>query len=188
MEKAMRYSALTQRIAGEGSAAWDIHYRALALREQGRDVLLLTIGDPDFDTPGRWSRRPSTACWPVTPTIRMCAATWRCAVASPVATTSAPGRSSMPSTWWCCRGRSVRCSPWPSACWALGTRCWWPSPCTSPTKGCSVPVAPPWCRYQYGPNRAFAWTRRKWRRASARGPGPCSSTAPTTPPGQPVPG
>ena len=47
----MRYSALTQRIAGEGSAAWDIHYRALALREQGRDVLLLTIGDPDFDTP-----------------------------------------------------------------------------------------------------------------------------------------
>lgn len=51
MEKAMRYSALTQRIAGEGSAAWNIHYRALALREQGRDVLLLTIGDPDFDTP-----------------------------------------------------------------------------------------------------------------------------------------
>lgn len=47
----MRYSALTQRIAGEGSAAWNIHYRALALREQGRDVLLLTIGDPDFDTP-----------------------------------------------------------------------------------------------------------------------------------------
>lgn len=47
----MRYSALTHRIAGEGSAAWDIHYRALALREQGRDVLLLTIGDPDFDTP-----------------------------------------------------------------------------------------------------------------------------------------
>ncbi|KAF0866206.1 pyridoxal phosphate-dependent aminotransferase [Pseudomonas sp. LD120] len=47
----MRYSALTQRIAGEGSAAWDIHYRALALREQGVDVLLLTVGDPDFDTP-----------------------------------------------------------------------------------------------------------------------------------------
>ncbi|KTC32798.1 MAG: pyridoxal phosphate-dependent aminotransferase [Pseudomonas sp.] len=48
----MRYSALTQRIAGEGSAAWNIHYRALALRDQGRDVLLLTVGDPDFDTPG----------------------------------------------------------------------------------------------------------------------------------------
>ncbi|WDH32768.1 pyridoxal phosphate-dependent aminotransferase [Pseudomonas chlororaphis] len=47
----MRYSALTQRIAGEGAAAWQIHYRALELREEGVDVLLLTIGDPDFDTP-----------------------------------------------------------------------------------------------------------------------------------------
>ncbi|MGE7955496.1 pyridoxal phosphate-dependent aminotransferase [Pseudomonas sp. NPDC089530] len=47
----MRYSALTQRIDGEGAAAWQIHYRALELREQGVDVLLLTIGDPDFDTP-----------------------------------------------------------------------------------------------------------------------------------------
>ncbi|AKA24171.1 pyridoxal phosphate-dependent aminotransferase [Pseudomonas chlororaphis] len=47
----MRYSALTQRIDGEGAAAWQIHYRALELREQGADVLLLTIGDPDFDTP-----------------------------------------------------------------------------------------------------------------------------------------
>ncbi|WP_077048165.1 pyridoxal phosphate-dependent aminotransferase [Pseudomonas sp. KK4] len=47
----MRYSALTQRIAGDGAAAWQIHDRALQLREQGIDVLLLSIGDPDFDTP-----------------------------------------------------------------------------------------------------------------------------------------
>ncbi|MFU2326181.1 pyridoxal phosphate-dependent aminotransferase [Pseudomonas sp. NFX98] len=47
----MRYSALTQRIAGDGAAAWEIHDRALELREQGVDVLLLSIGDPDFDTP-----------------------------------------------------------------------------------------------------------------------------------------
>ncbi|WP_433735359.1 pyridoxal phosphate-dependent aminotransferase [Pseudomonas putida] len=47
----MRYSALTQRIAGDGAAAWQIHDRALQLREQGVDVLLLSIGDPDFDTP-----------------------------------------------------------------------------------------------------------------------------------------
>ncbi|MGE8149931.1 pyridoxal phosphate-dependent aminotransferase [Pseudomonas vancouverensis] len=47
----MRYSTLTQRIAGEGAAAWQIHDRALAMREQGADVLLLSIGDPDFDTP-----------------------------------------------------------------------------------------------------------------------------------------
>ncbi|MCX2899613.1 pyridoxal phosphate-dependent aminotransferase [Pseudomonas mandelii] len=47
----MRYSALTHRIAGDGAAAWQIHDRALELREQGVDVLLLSIGDPDFDTP-----------------------------------------------------------------------------------------------------------------------------------------
>ncbi|WP_223467012.1 MULTISPECIES: pyridoxal phosphate-dependent aminotransferase [unclassified Pseudomonas] len=47
----MRFSDLTQRISGDGAAAWDIHYRALALREQGEDILLLSVGDPDFDTP-----------------------------------------------------------------------------------------------------------------------------------------
>lgn len=47
----MRFSALTQRITGDGAAAWDIHDRALAMREQGMDVLLLSVGDPDFDTP-----------------------------------------------------------------------------------------------------------------------------------------
>jgi len=47
----MRFSSLTQRIAGEGAAAWEIHDRALALQAQGRDILLLSVGDPDFDTP-----------------------------------------------------------------------------------------------------------------------------------------
>lgn len=47
----MRYSTLTQRIAGDGAAAWNIHYHALELQEQGREIFLLSIGDPDFDTP-----------------------------------------------------------------------------------------------------------------------------------------
>ncbi|MEN2393914.1 pyridoxal phosphate-dependent aminotransferase [Pseudomonas halotolerans] len=47
----MRFSDLTRRITGDGAAAWQIHDRALAMREQGRDVLLLSVGDPDFDTP-----------------------------------------------------------------------------------------------------------------------------------------
>jgi arginine:pyruvate transaminase len=47
----MRFSDLTQRIAGDGAAAWDIHYRALELKAQGEDILLLSVGDPDFDTP-----------------------------------------------------------------------------------------------------------------------------------------
>ncbi|MFJ4348476.1 pyridoxal phosphate-dependent aminotransferase [Pseudomonas sp. NPDC089401] len=47
----MRYSTLTQRIAGQAAAAWDIHYQAQALRREGREIILLTVGDPDFDTP-----------------------------------------------------------------------------------------------------------------------------------------
>ena len=47
----MQYSTLTQRIAGDGAAVWNIHYRALELQQQGRDILLLSVGDPDFDTP-----------------------------------------------------------------------------------------------------------------------------------------
>ncbi|MDZ3991557.1 Arginine--pyruvate transaminase AruH [Pseudomonas sp. Teo4] len=47
----MRYSTLTQRIAGDAAAAWDIHYQAQALRREGREIFLLSVGDPDFDTP-----------------------------------------------------------------------------------------------------------------------------------------
>ncbi|GAB2720986.1 pyridoxal phosphate-dependent aminotransferase [Halomonas garicola] len=47
----MRYSRLTERIAGEGAAAWDIHNRALARQADGEDITVLSVGDPDFDTP-----------------------------------------------------------------------------------------------------------------------------------------
>jgi len=47
----MRFSTLTQRIAGDAAAAWDIHYQAQALRREGREIFLLSVGDPDFDTP-----------------------------------------------------------------------------------------------------------------------------------------
>jgi aspartate/methionine/tyrosine aminotransferase len=47
----MKYSAFCERISGEGVAAWDIHHRAVQDRRAGRDVIILSIGDPDFDTP-----------------------------------------------------------------------------------------------------------------------------------------
>lgn len=47
----MHYSRLTERIAGEGAAAWDIHYRALARQAAGDDITVLSVGDPDFATP-----------------------------------------------------------------------------------------------------------------------------------------
>ena len=49
----MRYAAIVDRLANEGTRAWEIHARALAYREQGRDVIVLSIGDPDFETPRR---------------------------------------------------------------------------------------------------------------------------------------
>lgn len=47
----MRYSTLTHRIASDAGAVWDIHYQAQALRRAGREIFLLSMGDPDFDTP-----------------------------------------------------------------------------------------------------------------------------------------
>jgi arginine:pyruvate transaminase len=47
----MKYSSLVERISGAGSDAWNIHSRARAARELGEDVILLSVGDPDLDTP-----------------------------------------------------------------------------------------------------------------------------------------
>src|SRR5450631_370427 len=47
----MRYSSLVKRIAGEGADAWLIHYTARMAQERGEDVILLSVGDPDLDTP-----------------------------------------------------------------------------------------------------------------------------------------
>lgn len=47
----MRYSRLSDRIGGPGSGAWDNHFRAVARKAAGEDVIVMSIGDPDFDTP-----------------------------------------------------------------------------------------------------------------------------------------
>ncbi len=47
----MRFSPFVERIAGEGASAWDLHIQALKDRRAGRNVIVLSIGDPDFDTP-----------------------------------------------------------------------------------------------------------------------------------------
>ena len=47
----MRFSSLTDRIRGDRVAAWDIHFAAWAAQARGEDVIVLSVGDPDFDTP-----------------------------------------------------------------------------------------------------------------------------------------
>ena len=47
-----RYSQATARLdEGADASAWHVHERALERRRAGDDVILLCIGDPDFDTP-----------------------------------------------------------------------------------------------------------------------------------------
>jgi aspartate/methionine/tyrosine aminotransferase len=47
----MKFSPLIMRISGEGSDAWVTHYHAAAARDRGEDVIILSVGDPDLDTP-----------------------------------------------------------------------------------------------------------------------------------------
>jgi len=47
----MKFSPLVKRISGEGADAWLTHYAALAARDRGEDVIILSVGDPDLDTP-----------------------------------------------------------------------------------------------------------------------------------------
>ena len=47
----MKYSSLVERISGDGADAWDTHYQARRALERGEDVILLSVGDPDLDTP-----------------------------------------------------------------------------------------------------------------------------------------
>jgi arginine:pyruvate transaminase len=47
----MQYSSLVKRIAGDGADAWAVHYEARLAEERGEDVIVLSVGDPDLDTP-----------------------------------------------------------------------------------------------------------------------------------------
>ena len=47
----MKFSKLVGRISGDGADAWKTHYHASRARGRGEDVILLSVGDPDLDTP-----------------------------------------------------------------------------------------------------------------------------------------
>ncbi|MDR3539097.1 MAG: pyridoxal phosphate-dependent aminotransferase [Acetobacteraceae bacterium] len=47
----MRFSNLVDRVAGKGASAWGVHFAAMQQQASGRDVLFLTVGDPDQDPP-----------------------------------------------------------------------------------------------------------------------------------------
>lgn len=47
----MRFSARVDNFSGPGTGAWSIQQEAALLRDSGRDVIFLTVGDPDQPTP-----------------------------------------------------------------------------------------------------------------------------------------
>ena len=49
--KCVKFSHLVERISGDGADAWLTHYEAVAARERGEDVIILSVGDPDLHTP-----------------------------------------------------------------------------------------------------------------------------------------
>jgi arginine:pyruvate transaminase len=50
-KKPMKFSPLVDRVKGESVAAWTIHYQAREAQARGEDVIVLSIGDPDLETP-----------------------------------------------------------------------------------------------------------------------------------------
>src|SRR3954449_207969 len=46
-----RLSPLASRLQVQGSAAWQVHQRAMDRRDAGEDVIVLSLGDPDFTAP-----------------------------------------------------------------------------------------------------------------------------------------
>ncbi len=47
----MKFASLTERVKGEAADAWDLHYAAKQAKSRGEDVIVLSVGDPDFATP-----------------------------------------------------------------------------------------------------------------------------------------
>lgn len=47
----MRFSPLADRLARDDTQAWNVHRLATERRVRGDDIIMLTIGDPDFETP-----------------------------------------------------------------------------------------------------------------------------------------
>jgi len=61
MTESPRISSFTDRITGDGAAAWDTHVEASEAQARGEDVVLLSIGDPDFSTPDNVTEAAVTA-------------------------------------------------------------------------------------------------------------------------------
>ena len=47
----MKFSSLVDRVKGESTDVWNSHTHARKAKDRGEDVIMLSVGDPDFATP-----------------------------------------------------------------------------------------------------------------------------------------
>ena len=47
----MRYAKITDRLQGLGSDKWAVHIEGKRRQAAGRDMIMLSIGEPDFHPP-----------------------------------------------------------------------------------------------------------------------------------------
>ncbi len=57
----MQFAPVTDRLAGLGSAKWEIHVRGRRMKAAGEPVIELTIGEPDVQTPPELMQAAATA-------------------------------------------------------------------------------------------------------------------------------
>ena len=50
-EKKTQFSRLVERLNSVSGKAWQVHDKAMQMKQRGEDVVILSIGDPDFRTP-----------------------------------------------------------------------------------------------------------------------------------------
>ena len=54
----MRFSPLSDRLARDDTQAWNVHRLATERRARGDDIIMLTIGDRDFECATRFGIHP----------------------------------------------------------------------------------------------------------------------------------
>jgi len=47
----LRFASRVEGLAGEATSVWDVHIAAVSARAAGKDVIVMSVGDPDFATP-----------------------------------------------------------------------------------------------------------------------------------------
>ena len=50
-DSGLPFASMIEALSAGSSDAWAVHYRAQAMEAEGEDVIILSVGDPDFDTP-----------------------------------------------------------------------------------------------------------------------------------------